>query len=112
MTSLGASAPVDYLIESVWFPNRKIKEGYHSLNVETKDGEEYTGTLARDTGEQLVLRDAAARRALDHGQGGAVVDIRGVREQVAADRDAVVLRRTVRALESVSTSQAAALANV
>jgi putative heme-binding domain-containing protein len=61
MTSLGASAPVDYLIESVWFPNRKIKEGFHSLNVETKDGEEYSGTLARETGDQLVLRDAAAR---------------------------------------------------
>src|SRR5262249_22819758 len=30
MTSLGASAPVDYLIESVWFPNKKIKEGYHA----------------------------------------------------------------------------------
>jgi len=61
MTSLGASAPVDYLIESVWFPNKKIKEGFHSLNIETKDGEEYSGTLARETADQLVLRDAAAR---------------------------------------------------
>jgi putative heme-binding domain-containing protein len=61
MTSLGASAPVDYLIESVWFPNKKIKEGFHSLNVETKDGEEYTGTLARETGDTVVLRDASAR---------------------------------------------------
>jgi small nuclear ribonucleoprotein (snRNP)-like protein len=48
------------LIESVWLPNKKIKEGFHSVNVETKDGEEYTGTLARETGDQLVLRDAAA----------------------------------------------------
>ena len=61
LTSLGASAPVDYLIESLWFPNKKIKEGFHSLNVETKDGEEYTGTLARETSDSLVLRDAAAR---------------------------------------------------
>jgi len=64
MTSLGASAPVDYLIESVWFPNRKIKEGFHSLNIETKDGEEYTGTLARETADQLVLRDAAAHEVI------------------------------------------------
>ena len=61
MTSIGASAPVDYLIESLWFPNRKIKEGYHAITVETKDGEEYSGTLARETGDELVLRDAAAR---------------------------------------------------
>jgi putative heme-binding domain-containing protein len=61
MTSLGASAPVDYLLESVWFPNKKIKEGFHSVNIETKDGEEYSGTLARETGDQLVLRDASAR---------------------------------------------------
>ena len=61
MTSIGASAPVDYLIESVWFPNKKIKEGFHAVTVETKDGEEYAGVLVRETGEQLVLRDATAK---------------------------------------------------
>lgn len=29
MTSLGASAPADYLVESVLVPNAKIKEGFH-----------------------------------------------------------------------------------
>ena len=38
MTSIGASSQVDYLIESVFYPNRKIKEGFHSTVVETKDG--------------------------------------------------------------------------
>ena len=61
MTSIGASAPVDYLIESVWFPNRKIKEGYHALMVETKDGQEFSGVLVRENAEQLVLRDATGR---------------------------------------------------
>lgn len=59
MTSIGASAPVDYLIESVWFPNRKIKEGYHALMVETKDGQEFSGVLVGENTEQLVLRDAS-----------------------------------------------------
>lgn len=58
MTSLGASAPSDYLIESVWFPNKKIKEGYHAILVETKDGQEFSGVLVRETNEQLVVRDA------------------------------------------------------
>ena len=59
MTSIGASAPIDYLVESVLLPNVKIKEGYHSLIVTTKDGTEYTGTLARETPQEIVLRNAA-----------------------------------------------------
>jgi putative heme-binding domain-containing protein len=58
LTSIGASAQMDYLIESVFYPNRKIKEGYHSILVETKDGEEVSGILVRENNEQLVLRDA------------------------------------------------------
>ena len=58
LTSIGASAQVDYLIESVFYPNRKIKEGFHTVLVETKDGEEYSGILVRENSDQLVLRDA------------------------------------------------------
>jgi putative membrane-bound dehydrogenase-like protein len=61
MTSIGASAPVDYLIESVWFPNKKIKEGYHAVTVETKDNEQYSGVLVRESNEQIVLRDATGK---------------------------------------------------
>ena len=61
MTSIGASAPADYLIESVWFPNKKIKEGYHAVMVETKDGEEFSGVLVRESNEQIVLRDATGK---------------------------------------------------
>ncbi|MBI1842632.1 MAG: hypothetical protein HYR88_17475 [Verrucomicrobia bacterium] len=57
LTSIGASAPMDYLIESVWFPNRKVKEGFHSTLIETKDGQDLSGLLVRESGEQIVLRD-------------------------------------------------------
>ena len=59
LTSIGASAPADYLVESLLLPNAKIKEGYHSLVVATSDGTEYTGTLARESPDTLVLRNAA-----------------------------------------------------
>ena len=59
MTSIGASAPADYLVEAVLLPNAKIKEGYHSLILTTKDGTEYTGTLARETPQEVILRTAA-----------------------------------------------------
>lgn len=61
MTSIGASAPVDYLVESLQFPNRKVKEGYHSTLIETRDGEEVSGILVRDTADTVILRDASNR---------------------------------------------------
>jgi putative heme-binding domain-containing protein len=61
LTSIGASAQPDYLIESVLYPNRKIKEGYHSVSVETKGGMEFTGVLASENNETLVLRDATGK---------------------------------------------------
>ncbi|MDX1953523.1 MAG: HEAT repeat domain-containing protein [Verrucomicrobiota bacterium] len=61
MTSIGASAQIDYLIEAVQFPNRKIKEGYHAVLLETSDGEEISGIMIRETDTELVLRDATGR---------------------------------------------------
>jgi putative heme-binding domain-containing protein len=61
MTSIGASAPLDYLIESVWFPNKKIKEGYHAVMIETKDGNEFSGVLVSENTEQVILRDATGK---------------------------------------------------
>ncbi len=57
-TSIGASAQVDYLIESLLAPNAKIKEGYNSLVVNTIDGKVVTGIKLRETKTELVLRDA------------------------------------------------------
>ncbi|HEY7428407.1 MAG TPA: HEAT repeat domain-containing protein, partial [Gemmataceae bacterium] len=58
LSSIGASAPVDYLIESLLQPNKAIKENYHSLLVSTKKGLQYTGIKVRETKTELVLRDA------------------------------------------------------
>jgi putative heme-binding domain-containing protein len=58
MVSLGASAPVDYLIESLLNPTAKIKEGYHMTMVTTKDGQVFAGGVAQDGADELVLRDA------------------------------------------------------
>ena len=61
LTSIGTSAQPDYLIESMLYPNRKIKEGYHSVIVETKDSMEFSGVLVRENSDELVLRDATDR---------------------------------------------------
>ncbi|MBX6313401.1 MAG: HEAT repeat domain-containing protein [Isosphaeraceae bacterium] len=58
LESIGASAPIDYLITSLLDPNKAIKEGYHSLVVATDDGRVLSGIKLREADGQLVLRDA------------------------------------------------------
>ncbi len=58
LVSIGASAQVDYLIESILQPNKAIKENYHALVVTTTDGRIFTGIKVRETKTELVLRDA------------------------------------------------------
>lgn len=57
LTSIGATAQPDYLIESLLKPSEKIKEGYHTTTVVRDDGTVVSGVLIRKTEEELVLRD-------------------------------------------------------
>ena len=59
LVSIGASAPIDYLIESILDPSAKIKEGYHMIIVTKKDGQVVAGGLVQDGNEELVIRDPA-----------------------------------------------------
>ncbi len=58
LVSIGASAPVDYLVESILLPSKAIKENYHCLIVETKVGKILSGIKVRETKTELVLRNA------------------------------------------------------
>jgi putative heme-binding domain-containing protein len=60
LVSIGASAQVDYLVESILDPSAKIKENYHSLVV-VADGLITSGVMLRETDDELVLRDAEDR---------------------------------------------------
>ncbi len=59
MTSIGASAPTDYLVESLLYPSAKIKEGYHSVILTTNDQQELSGMITRETATEIILRNAA-----------------------------------------------------
>ena len=52
MTSIGASAQVDYLVESMLIPNKAIKEGYHALKVTTLDGKVSSASSSARAGRQ------------------------------------------------------------
>lgn len=59
LVSIGASAPVDYLIDSLLQPSVKIKEGYHTALVTLKNGDAFAGAIAREDANEIVVRDAA-----------------------------------------------------
>jgi putative heme-binding domain-containing protein len=58
LSSVGASAQVDYLIESILEPNKAVKENYHALLVTTKKGRQLTGIKVAETKAELILRSA------------------------------------------------------
>lgn len=80
LVSLGATAQLDYIIESVLDPNAKIKEGYHTVVVATEEGKIFSGIQIRETDTQLYLRDAEGREVtiekesiLDRKQGNSLM---------------------------------------
>lgn len=58
LISIGASAQVDYITESLLDPNRKIKEGFHLTEILTKSFDFYSGTLLREDENIVVIRTA------------------------------------------------------
>ena len=62
LVSVGASAQVDYLIESLIVPNAKVKENFHSQQVQTDEGKVVSGIPVRETKTELVLRDVEDRQ--------------------------------------------------
>ncbi len=57
LTSMGASAPLDYIIESIVDPAAKVKEGYHAVLLTLKDGAVATGVQSRESDNEIFIRD-------------------------------------------------------
>ena len=62
LVSIGASAPIDYLITSLLDPNDKIKEGYHTTSIVEKNGDAHTGGLVSEDDNEVVLRNFAGKK--------------------------------------------------
>ena len=59
LSSIGASSPVDYLINSVLDPNKDIKDGFDGYSVVTKSGDAYSGIKVGQDNAHITLRDNA-----------------------------------------------------
>ena len=64
LTSIGASAPADYIIESIVNPAAKVKEGYHAFSFTMKDGSEAIGIPSRETPQEQFIRTIAGEQGL------------------------------------------------
>ncbi|MEZ6143338.1 MAG: HEAT repeat domain-containing protein [Zavarzinella sp.] len=56
MSSIGASAQVDYLVESIISPVKAVKEGYHAVRVELLSGKAIVGIKTKEANGKLYLR--------------------------------------------------------
>ncbi|HEY2785051.1 MAG TPA: PVC-type heme-binding CxxCH protein [Fimbriiglobus sp.] len=58
LTGVGASAQIDYLVESLLNPNKAVKEGYHAVKVTTLGGKVVQGVPVKEANGELTLRDS------------------------------------------------------
>ncbi|MFY0653387.1 MAG: HEAT repeat domain-containing protein [Cyclobacteriaceae bacterium] len=60
--SIGASAPADYIIESLLEPSKKIKEGYKSSTITTQNGDFYQGSIIFEDSNKVTIKTAAGAK--------------------------------------------------
>jgi putative heme-binding domain-containing protein len=58
LSAIGQSSPADYIINSILTPDQAIKEQFHTLVVQTSDGQVFQGIVADKDNERVVLREA------------------------------------------------------
>jgi putative heme-binding domain-containing protein len=61
LAAIGAASPLDYIIDSLVYPAKNVKEGFNTLVVLTDDGQVVTGIQVSRSDEELVLRDAIGK---------------------------------------------------
>ena len=52
---------MDYLIDSLLEPSKKIKEGYHTNLITLKNGDAFAGGIVKETQSELVIRDLVGK---------------------------------------------------
>ena len=58
LSALGQTSPPDYIINSILNPDQSIKEQYHTLVVQTSDGQVFQGIVTDKDEERIVLKEA------------------------------------------------------
>ena len=59
LSAIGQTSPADYIIHAILDPDQSIKEQYHTLVVQTSDGEVFQGIVTDKDDQRIVLKEAA-----------------------------------------------------
>lgn len=57
LSALGTAQPIDFIARAILDPQKEIKEGFSSVSIATKSGDEFQGYIVRETGNEILLRD-------------------------------------------------------
>jgi putative heme-binding domain-containing protein len=58
LSSIGQTSPPDYIINSLLDPDQSIKEQYHTLVVQTSEGQVFQGIVTDKDDQRIVLKEA------------------------------------------------------
>ena len=58
LSSIGQTSPPDYIINSILDPDQSIKEQYHTLVVQTSEGQVFQGIVTDKDDQRIVLKEA------------------------------------------------------
>ena len=64
LSAVGQTSPPDYIINSILDPDQAIKEQYHTLVVQTGDGQVFQGIVTDKDDQRIVLKDATGSPAV------------------------------------------------
>ena len=62
LSAVGATSPVEYLLNSIYDPDQQIKEAFQTRVVMTNEGLVIHGIIVDSSEERLVLKDAAGKQ--------------------------------------------------
>jgi putative heme-binding domain-containing protein len=57
LSAIGRVAPADFIVESVLWPKRVVKEGYMLTRIVAKDGRQVQGTMIRQSKDINIVRE-------------------------------------------------------
>ena len=57
LSAIGRVAPPDFIVESVLWPKRALKEGYMLTRIVAKDGRQVQGTMIRQSKDINIVRE-------------------------------------------------------
>jgi quinoprotein glucose dehydrogenase len=57
LSALGTAQPIDFIARAILEPQKEIKEGFSSVLIAMKNGDEFQGYVVRENPNEIVLKD-------------------------------------------------------